>query len=289
MSGIAAVPIRTLLVSDVHLGGKHARSEEFLAFLQRYRPDHLYLVGDFFDAWKVKTGWHWPESCDRIVAHLNQLVEQGTQLHYTPGNHDAFLRQESRRGLLPGGFPQASIADEFVYETLHGWKFLVTHGDLFDFVENRAQWLSQIGSFLYDTCLSLNRWLQSRFLGEHRNPYGACAVVKGSVKRGVKFISGYEEKIISHARSQNCHGVICGHIHSPGIKQSGDIVYCNTGDWVENCTGLIEHRDGGLELVCRYDSSQSIRLTERCEDPIDRLPEIKPGPCLVPATPASSG
>jgi UDP-2,3-diacylglucosamine pyrophosphatase LpxH len=263
MSQTAPISVRTLLVSDVHLGCKHARTEEFLQFLEGYRPDTLYLVGDFLDAWKVNTGWHWTDWCDQVVDHLVKLVDQGTRVLYTPGNHDSFLRQSMTSNILPSGFPDVQVADEFVFETLNGWRFLVTHGDLFDSVERRAQWISKGSSFVYDRCLSLNRWVQRRFLGDHRNPYGACAVVKGRVKRGVKFISRYEHKIMRHAIAKHCDGVICGHIHTPVLKKSDRVLYCNTGDWVENCTGLIEHHDGGLQLVSRYGKQDTLELPPR--------------------------
>lgn len=269
MSQHSPIAIRTLLVSDVHLGCKYSRSEEFLSFLQRYRPESLYLVGDFFDGWKINSGWHWTDVCDRIVEHLFELTECGTRVFYTPGNHDSFLRRSTFQSLMPAGFPSVKIADEFVYETLHGWRFLVTHGDLFDFFETRAQWLSKGSSWFYDSCLGLNRWIQQRFLAADRNPYGACAVLKGRVKRGVRFISRYEAKIIRHAIASDCDGVICGHIHTPVLKNSQHGVYCNTGDWVENCTGLVEHHDGQLQLVSRYDEPQTLTL---------RREQRRPGP-----------
>lgn len=265
MNATEPIPIRTLLVSDVHLGCKHARAEEFLIFLRQYEPQTLYLVGDFLDAWK-RHAWHWTPKCDDVVRHLTDLHQRGTQIFYTPGNHDSFLRQSSFREQLPVGFPDVEMADEFVYETLGGWRFLVTHGDLFDAVEARAQWISKASSRFYDRCLSLNRWVQRRFMSERRNPYGVCAVAKGRVKRGVKFISRYEKKIMRHARNRRCDGVICGHIHTPVIKQSKKVLYCNTGDWVENCTGLVEHLDGTLELVRRYGASKGLRLPEKTGD-----------------------
>ncbi|MEO1618017.1 MAG: UDP-2,3-diacylglucosamine diphosphatase [Planctomycetota bacterium] len=263
MSLVNAQPVRALLVSDVHLGAKHARVDEFLEFLQGYLPDQLYLVGDFFDAWKINSGWRWTGACDAIVEHLVALVNRGTEIYYTPGNHDAFLRQPTAQAVLPVGFPQINLADEFVFESLRGWRFLVTHGDLFDFFETQAQWASKGSSWIYDTCLSVNRWWQQAFLSEGRNPYGACAVLKGRVKRGVKFISRFEAKIMRHAIQSDCDGVICGHIHTPTIKHSDRVLYCNTGDWVENCTGLIERHDGVMQLVSRYEPDLTLSLEPR--------------------------
>ena len=55
--------------------------------------------------------------------------------------------------------------------------------------------------------------------------------------------------LIERARENTCDGVICGHIHTPRIADYGGLLYCNTGDWVENCTALVEYDDGALEIV----------------------------------------
>ena len=35
--------------------------------------------------------------------------------------------------------------------------------------------------------------------------------------------------------------MICGHIHAAAIKDIGGVTYINCGDWVDSCTGIIEH------------------------------------------------
>ncbi|MBE7198759.1 MAG: UDP-2,3-diacylglucosamine diphosphatase, partial [Parafilimonas terrae] len=44
-------------------------------------------------------------------------------------------------------------------------------------------------------------------------------------------------------------GVICGHIHHAADRPIGELRYLNTGDWVESCTGLVEHYDGRIEVL----------------------------------------
>ena len=255
--------IRTLLVSDVHLGCKHSRASEFLCFLKQYRPETVYLVGDFIDAWKINSGWHWSDECDQIVEHMIGLGRQGTRIFLIPGNHDSFLRNPAFQAMLPGDLPHVQIADEFVFETLRGWKLLVTHGDLFDVFETRAQWISKLSTLFYDTCLSINRTICNAFFAETRNPYGGCAILKQRVKRGVRFVSGFESKIADHAKLRDCEGVVCGHIHTPNIINDSSMLYCNTGDWVENCTGLVEYVDGRIHLVSRYGKDQHLDLPAR--------------------------
>lgn len=38
-------------------------------------------------------------------------------------------------------------------------------------------------------------------------------------------------------------------IHAPQQLNVDGLMYCNTGDWVENCTALIEDHAGRLQLM----------------------------------------
>ncbi|MFG0240482.1 MAG: UDP-2,3-diacylglucosamine diphosphatase, partial [Gimesia chilikensis] len=91
-STTAGREIRTIFVSDVHLGCMHSRAEEFLAFLKAHKPESLYLVGDLIDGWKLRKKWRWPESYNAILDRVEELSASGTEVFYTPGNHDNFLR-----------------------------------------------------------------------------------------------------------------------------------------------------------------------------------------------------
>jgi hypothetical protein len=55
--------------------------------------------------------------------------------------------------------------------------------------------------------------------------------------------------VAEEARRRGADGVICGHIHKAEMRQIGDILYVNDGDWVESCTALAEHEDGRLEII----------------------------------------
>lgn len=82
-----------------------------------------------------------------------------------------------------------------------------------------------------------------------RKAWRLSATVKARIKRVVAFLSGFEEQLAAHARAHRCDGIICGHIHTPVIAERNEITYCNTGDWVENCSALLEFDDGELRLV----------------------------------------
>lgn len=241
--GTTRCRFRTLFVSDVHLGCRYSQAENFLAFLETVQSDRLYIVGDFIDGWRLKRRWHWQAVYVRILQRLVQLAAHGTQIYYAPGNHDEFLRDYLH------DFGLVTVADQFVHKTADGRRFVVLHGDQFDDIERRARWLSVLGAYGYDGLVRANgvinrvrRWFR---LDECR----FSARVKVWAKQAVQFISEFEERLVCHAKERECHGVICGHIHVPRLDHFGDVTYCNTGDWVEHCSALVEHETGELELI----------------------------------------
>ncbi|MEM1303725.1 MAG: UDP-2,3-diacylglucosamine diphosphatase [Planctomycetota bacterium] len=263
--------VRSLFVSDVHLGCRHSQAGPFLELIERFEPRYLYVVGDFIDGWKLKRRWRWLPVYDRILQRLMELRRTGTRLFYTPGNHDAFLRN------FLTNFGVVEVRDRFVHSAADGRRFLVTHGDQFDRVEQNNQWLSLVASYGYDVLLSANALL-NRLRGKGHDPYAFCGMVKRHVKRLVQHVSEFEQLLIENAHEEQCDGIVCGHIHAPRIVQVGDLAYCNTGDWVENCSALVEYDDGSFELV-RRDGTVLDRLAASPRTPeewADRHPSHEP-------------
>ena len=46
---------RTVWISDVHPGTRGCKAERLHAFLKSHRCDHLYLVRDIIDGWRIAT------------------------------------------------------------------------------------------------------------------------------------------------------------------------------------------------------------------------------------------
>ena len=258
--------VRTVFVSDAHLGSRHCRAEELLAFLNRVRPRDLYLVGDFLDGWKLARRWRWSRVYNQVIERLIDLGEHGTRLHYTPGNHDEFLRTSplvhhlQKRGVV-------AIEDEFVHETISGERFLIIHGDQFDSIEQGAAWISGIADVAYDSLLNVNYLISKLFRISDERRYRFSRRIKQSVKKGVTFVSSFESKLVEHAEKRNCDGVICGHVHIPAMYETSGITYINTGDWVENCSCLVEYENGRMALEWFFEPDVRI----------ERLPPEKSG------------
>ena len=58
------------------------------------------------------------------------------------------------------------------------------------------------------------------------------------------------------------------------------ITYCNTGDWVENCTALVEHTDGRLELLHWMPEYRA--ANSKCMPELLKLREVDEEEVMVP-------
>ncbi len=246
--------VRTIWISDVHLGFPGCNAEHILEFLRAMRCETLYLVGDIVDFWALKKKRYWPQAHNNVVRSILGKAKHGTRVVFVPGNHDEVMRQYD--GMTLGN---VEIVNELVHETVDGRRFLILHGDQFDAAVISSPLLGLIGSTLYDNLLKLNRlvnWVRSRFGKDH---WSLAAFLKQRVKNAVKFISNFEEAVIREARSNKVDGLICGHIHRPEISVNKEVIYLNCGDWVESCTALIEHHDGSIDLIRAHDVHEIIK------------------------------
>ncbi len=237
---------RTVFVSDVHLGFRGARAEEFAAFLKRLQCERLYLVGDIVDMWALRQRWTWPATHNQVVRRLLKLAKRGTVITYVPGNHDESLRPYA--GIDLAGI---RVARQAVHAMADGRQFLVSHGDEYDLVVQNSRLLSLIGTWAYDRLVGLNSLVDGArgIVGLPR--WSFSAAIKKRVKGACTFISRFEDALAAEARRRGLDGVVCGHIHDPRIArhEATGTTYANCGDWIERATALVEHANGTLEIV----------------------------------------
>jgi UDP-2,3-diacylglucosamine pyrophosphatase LpxH len=235
---------RALFISDVHLGAKASQAAQLLEFLRCHDAETIYLVGDIIDGWALKGGWYWPQSHNDVVQKILRKARKGARIIYLPGNHDEFLREFY--GTHFGGI---EVQETAIHETADGKRYLVLHGDAFDFVIRNAKWLAHLGDAAYDFAIFLNRIASAvrRRMGLQYWSLSAWAKLK--VKNAVNVMSQFEDALVKEARRQELHGVICGHIHHAVSREIDGVHYLNSGDWVESMTAIAEHHDGRFEMI----------------------------------------
>jgi len=238
------IHVRTLFLSDIHLGTRGCQADMLLDFLSRHEADRIYLVGDIFDGWRLRRGWHWPQAHNNVVEALMAKAHAGTPIIYIPGNHD-----EVMRGYLGTHFGGIEVKASDEHRTACGKRLLITHGDQFDVVVMNAKWLAHVGDWAYNAALRINiaiNWVRRRLGLQY---WSLSAWAKQKVKNAVSIIGRFEEALVHEAKESGVDGVICGHIHFADMHERLGIHYINTGDWVESCTAIVETPEGAFELI----------------------------------------
>ena len=238
-----AARVRTLFLSDIHLGFRRSRAAELADFLSTIDAESIVLVGDIIDALNLRQRFFWSAQHSRVVQALLAKRRAGTRLLYIPGNHDAALAPFA--SLLEG---QLQVQRDWVHLTARGERLLVVHGDQFDGAARVAGWLHRLGESVYDLTIVLNDYLNDLRRLSSKSYWPLAARLKLAVHRSVRYIEQFEETALAHATARGFDGIICGHIHRPNLRRAGGALYANTGDWVESCSALIEAADGSLHL-----------------------------------------
>lgn len=254
-------PIRSIFISDVHLGYSYSQVDALHAFLKDKQPEFLYLVGDIVDGWKFqRKKWLWNDHSNLLIRRILGFVRRGGKVFYAIGNHDEFLRKFIHNGQAMN-FGHLYFANEFIHRTADGRKLLVVHGDAFDAVIQYAPWMAWIGDVGYETLMHLNHFVNMvrRWMGYR--PWSFSKFAKMKVKEANSHIAKFESYLAEHARKMGCNGVICGHIHCAVIDQRQGMSYMNCGDWVESCTALIEYQDGTWEIYDHFKESYLVDST----------------------------
>ncbi len=237
---------RSIFISDIHLGSKNSKADFLNDFLKHNTCNTLYLVGDIIDFWQVQQNkWKWKKSHTDVVRKILKISKK-TRVVYVVGNHDEFLRP-----LIPFGisFGNIEIVNRMDHICVNGERFLIIHGDAFDGISKLSPWLCFLGDRAYDFVLDLNtkfNWIR------HKLGFGYWSFskfLKQKVKGAVDFVFDFESNIIEYCRRKHYTGVCCGHIHKPEVKYIEDIMYLNSGDFVENCSAIVENFDGTFEII----------------------------------------
>jgi UDP-2,3-diacylglucosamine pyrophosphatase LpxH len=259
--------VELVVISDIHLGTYGCHSEELLRYLKSIKPKRLILNGDIIDMWQFSKRY-WPKSHMQVVKHITGLLAKGTKIAYLTGNHDEMLRKFA--GFRIGSF---QIANKKVI-SLNGQSAWIFHGDVFDVTMKYSKWLAKLGAIGYDTLIVINSFVNFILKLFGRGKISLSKRVKDSVKQAVKFINDFEQTAADIAISNGYNFVVCGHIHQPEMRKittdKGEVMYLNSGDWIENLTALEYHQ--GSWKIYKYSEdviAQKIKLPKHAKNTLD--------------------
>ena len=200
---------QAVIISDLHLGTKDSKADEFIEFIDKHPTDLLIMNGDIVDAWALNRGSKWKKSHTKVISKLLHLSNK-TQVIWIRGNHDEFIEE-----FMGSNFGGVEFKENYILNLNNGTKYFVFHGDIIDVFITKYKWIAKIGSIGYDLALWLNRQYNNyrRWKGL---PYLSISKkIKAGVKQATNYINDFEETAIKMAEKEGCDGVICGHIHQP--------------------------------------------------------------------------
>lgn len=235
---------RTVFLSDIHLGYRDCKAEFLLDFLQSSQIDQVYLIGDIIDMWALSRQFLWPDSHNLLLHKLMSLPNEGTRVIYLPGNHDEPAQRYD--GMALGDI---EIHREYIHTLANGDKLLLLHGDQFDQEVCFGPIHAWVGDKAYQLLLFVNRWYNRYRVFRGHAYWSLAGYIKTRVSGASEAIARYRRIACRYAQERGVDGIVCGHIHHPEITRVDDVLYCNDGDWVENCSALTEDHQGNLALV----------------------------------------
>ena len=238
--------VRSIFLSDIHLGTKACQAGQLLEFLKTYSSEHLFLLGDIIDLWSMSRGGvHWTPEQNTFVQKVLRRARHGEKVYFIPGNHDEAMREYAGTS-----FGDVLVLSEYIHTANDGRRYLLLHGDAFDQVTLHHRWVAVLGDISYNILVRINVYLSWLRRTLKRPGYWSLAgYVKRRIKTALTFIFNFEDSVIYHARERGLDGAICGHIHWAMIKEIDGLTYMNCGDWVDSCTAIVEHLDGRMELI----------------------------------------
>ena len=259
--------VEVVVLSDIHLGTYGCHAEELLRYLKSIRPKKLILNGDIIDMWQFSKRY-WPKSHMQVLKHITGLLTRNTKIIYLTGNHDEMLRKFA--GFKLGSFK----IDNKVVLKLNGKRAWIFHGDVFDITMQHSKWLAKLGAIGYDTLILLNTTVNWFLTKMGYEKISLSKKVKDSVKTAVKFINNFEKTAADIAIESKYDYVICGHIHQPEIRkiqtEKGEVMYLNSGDWVENLTSLeFDGTDWKIYTYLDDKLAQAIKIPKRLRNNLD--------------------
>ena len=238
--------IKTLFISDVHLGSKKCQADKLLQVFKEYEFEKLVIVGDFIDLTSLKKKFYWNQEQSTVIQKILRFSRKGVDVVYVLGNHDFYLRGLIQEENINLG--NILICDDYIHHTLSGEKIYICHGDQFDGFIRLHPFLYSFGDWAYEFSFKINKWynwIRKIFKLEY---WSLSQYLKAKVKTAISFINDFKILSIRKVKEMSCDSIMIGHIHTPAIEKIENWNYYNTGDFCETCSFIYEDMSGEIKL-----------------------------------------
>lgn len=185
--------IKTLFISDVHLGTSKCQADKLLQVFKNYEFEKLVIVGDFIDLTSIKRKFYWKPDHSTVIQKILRFSRKGVEVVYVLGNHDYYLRGLIEEENINLG--NILICDQYFHTTSSGEKIYICHGDQFDGFIRLHPFLYVLGDWAYEMSFKINNIYNKlrRLFGLQY--WSLSQYLKSRVKNAIAFINDF--KILS--------------------------------------------------------------------------------------------
>ena len=227
--------MKTLLISDLHIGFKYSRARDILQVLDNVEYDRLILNGDIFDVSNMLVKAYWDQHHTAVLKRILKIAKH-KEVVYIIGNHDyPLVHLEEFTSKIAG----LRLAREYVY-TSGGRNILCIHGDQLDGTSHRLQWF---GDLAYRLGLWMNKYINVIRQGLGYDYWSVSKWGKDRVKNFIAQAFNIDERAEDYLREFEADVLVYGHTHMPYVTPRR----VNTGTFVEIATYVLEE-DGVFVL-----------------------------------------
>jgi UDP-2,3-diacylglucosamine pyrophosphatase LpxH len=215
--------VDTLIVSDIHLGTRHAKPLELIRALEQYTFRCLIILGDVVDSPKAKLD----SPSVALLQKFNQLASNGVEVKVIKGNHDG--------DILPDLFDSqvVNLSEEYLWH-FGGTNYLAVHGDQFDkSLEENSSFIATIDALDWAVG-AIDRWQLRHKLAKRVSWLWE------------KTANEVAQKAMEFAKQRQVDVVFCGHVHLEHEAHDGVIRYYNTGAWLNRPPSLVTICEKGI-------------------------------------------
>lgn len=228
--------MKTIILSDCHIGSPESNYRDVNRFLKDLDCSHLILAGDTWDLWDMSAG-DIRDRHDDTVRLLKRLMDGGTKITTILGNHDEDYNDDPILG------DEAVDSVELVLP--NGKIYAVIHGQDFDPIYKKYNWLHRL---LWCT----NRFIKKLTGISLKSFMRSCTELR---EIDDQEYSGLVNDIHKHARkyysNRGYDGLIMGHTHAPDHREGVKIDFWNSGDWKwSNTYVTIDGNDVKIDKFC---------------------------------------
>ncbi len=222
--------VKSLFLSDLHLGSPLSKPLKIISMLNKYEGENLFLVGDIIDIKDLKKDFSHGEMINVI---FNMFRLKFDKIYYIEGNHERGFFSKSKYVNLD----KIQLSGDYIVHNINGDDYVVTHGHLLDLD--------------IAVCRGIIPLFMANIIKDDlNNNEEIFASVCKKVREGREnYLNSYRTSAMNYSNMFK-KKIICGHSHSQQIykcNNSGNEYY-NIGDFKHNSTYMIETKEGSLEL-----------------------------------------